>query len=422
MTTAPQSTDSREGTSGGVARSTAPPWASGVVTAVETAVLSAGLVFAFVFAATASAPSADGSISADWSGAWDVGTSIWLLAHGVSASVGDVTITLVPLGLTLVVGIIAASVARRVAVPTHASVAWAALAYGLIVAIVASSAHGGVASGWTAGIVGGLVTGMGASLGLARAHGFRFFAGVRLPEGIRAGIRLGTGLSALCVVAGAAQAVLWLVTGAGRVTGVVEDLSPDLAGGLSLAAGETAYLPTLSVWGLSWLSGAGFSFGTGSQYAPGEVVPGPVPSVPLVASLPGESWGWSWVGFVVLIGLGALGRVASRRWVMPGRDGVTAQALAVVVVGVLASGAAILTRGAAGGGVLVDVGPDPTAVGWRVALFVGIGLATASAACGMTARLRARARRAKTREPPVPSTVRGAPPRTDESTDPLRLW
>ena len=422
MTTAPASTNTRLSAPEGFARSPAPPWASGVVTAVETAVLSAGLVFAFVFAATAAAPSADGSISADWSGAWDVGTSIWLLSHGVSASVGDVTITLVPLGLTLVTGIIAASVARRVAVPTHASVAWAALAYGLIAAIVSSSAHGGAASGWKAGIVGGVVVGTGASLGLARAHGFRFFSRLRLPDAIRAGMRLGAGLSALCLVAGAVQAVVWLATGAGRVTGVVEDLSPDLAGGLALAAGETAYVPTLSVWGLSWLSGAGFRVGAGSQYAPGEVLPGPVPSVPLIASLPGEAWAWPWVGLAVLIGLGALARMIVGRGLPRGRDGVVALAVATILSGLVAAGAAVLARGAAGGGVLAEVGPDPMAVGWRVALPIGVGLAAGSVACRLTAGLRARAPRAKTSENPTPSADRGAPPRTDESTDPLRLW
>lgn len=423
MTTIPASAETRQGATPepGV-RSEAPPWASGIVTGIETAVLSAGLVFAFVFAATAAAPSADGSVSADWSGAWEVGTSFWLLAHGVPATAGGVTISLVPLGLTIVIGVIAASVAKRVAVPARSSVVWAALTYGAIAAIVSASTHGGAGPGWTAGIVGGAVTGVGTSLGLSRVHGFRFLGGFRLPEAVSKGVRLGAGLGAACLAVGAIQAIGWLMAGADQIAGVVDELSPDPAGGVTLAVGETAYLPTLSIWGLSWLSGAGFNFGSGTQYSPGGVESGPLPHVPLLAALPDEAWGWPFAGVVILVGLGALVGQAVRPWLPRGWAGGTTQAVAVVVVGFLIAGAAALASGSAGGESLADVGPDPVAMGWRTAVWIGVGLAVALVGQRAIDGVRVRMSRPRKREVPNSRAAPGRPPRTPENTDPLRLW
>ncbi len=405
-------------------RSAAPPWASGIVTGVETAVLSAGLVFAFVFSAVASAPSVDGSISADWAGAWDVGTSVWLLAHGVPITAGGATITLIPLGLTLAVGVIAASVARRVAVPAHASVLCTALSYGVIVAIVAASEHGGASTVWKAGIIGGLVSGMGASFGLMRAHGFRFFRGLRVPSAVGLGLRLGVGAWAICLVAGAALAVVWQLLAVDRMTGAVHDLAPDLAGGLTLAAGETAYVPTLAVWALAWLSGVGFALGSGSHYAPGEVVPGPVPEIPLLASLPTGSGGFLVAAPLVLALGGVIVRIVARRSIPLGSKGFSAQAIAVLVTGGLTWSVVTLASGSAGGGVLAEAGPNPMLVSLAVSALVGVGLILASA--GLAVVLwrvpRSPTQTATKGKTPNPGVVHAPHPRTPESNDPLRLW
>ncbi|MBN2176949.1 MAG: hypothetical protein JW722_04750 [Demequinaceae bacterium] len=407
-----------------VSRSAAPPWASGIVTGVETAVLSAGLVYAFVFAVVASAPSVDGSIAADWSGAWDVGTSIWLLAHGVPATVGDVAVTLLPLGLMLAIGVIAASVARRVAVPAHASVLSAAFTYGVIAAIVSASDHGGAGSVWKAGIVGGLITGMGASFGLMRGHGFRFFEGVALPRIAGLGLRLGVGAWAMCLGAGTAVAVIWQASAADRMAGVVEGVAPDLAGGLALAAGETAYVPNLAVWGLSWLTGEGFQFGSGSRYSPGEVVAGPTPDVPLIASLPQGSGGLLVAAPLILVIVGMVSRAAARRWLPSSGTGYAAQAVAVGVVGSLTWGIVVLASGSAGGGALVEVGPTPLPVSLAVAGLVGAGFLLVSVGFEAARRVdsRSRSRGARRGAGRVGTTAPEPPPRIPPSNDPLRLW
>lgn len=420
VTTGPQ----RSGTDRTRYRPAAPPWASGVVTGVETAVLSAGLVYAFAFAAVASAPSIDGSISVDWAGAWDVGTSVWLLAHGVPATAGTVTITLIPLGLTLAVGVIAASVARRVAVPAHASVACAALTYGAIAAVVAASDHDGAGTVWKAGIVGGVVTGMGVSLGLLRVHGFRFFDMLRFPGALGLGLRLGVGAWATCLALGVALAIAWQLLAVEEMTGVAQRLAPDLAGGLTLAAGETAYVPTLAVWALAWASGQGFALGSGSHYSPGEVVVGPVPEIPLLAALPTGFGGALVLAPLALVAVGVMVRVVARRWIPAGRAGYAPQAFAVVVVGGLTWGVMRIASGSAGGGVLAETGPRVLPASLVVAGLVGVGLLLASGGLAMgRGRAATSPSRSARRERPQSRQAAPAPsPRTPESTDPLRLW
>ena len=405
-------------------RSPAPPWASGVVTGMEAAVLSAGLVYAFAFAVAAAAPSIDGSISVDWTGAWDVGTAVWLLAHGVPATAGGVTVALVPLGLTWVAGAIAASVARRVAIPAHASVMCAALAYGAIVAVVA--AHDGTPFGLAvrAGAVGAAVCGTGTTMGLSRAHGFRFWAGVRLPGAVGKGVRLGVAASAMCLAAGAAVAVAWQATAVSQTSAVAADLSPDLAGGLALAAGETAYVPTVSAWGLSWLSGLGFDVGTGTHYAPAGVTPGPVPEIPLFAALPAGSGGLLLGAPIVLVAIGGAARVRARRWLGTGGGQAVAILVAVAVVAAVSWLASLAASGSGGGGVLTHVGPPAGLVGLSVAGLVGAGMVLAAAGTAARAATEARAssRATAQRSPGVPPSSPSAPSRTPPNNDPLQLW
>ena len=405
-------------------QSAAPPWASGIVTGVETAVLSAGLVYAFVFSVVASAPSVDGSISADWAGAWDVGTSVWLLAHGVPITAGGTTITLIPLGLTLAVGIIAASVAGRVAVPAHASVLFAALSYGLIAAIVAASEHGGATTVWRAGIIGGLASGMGASFGLMRAHGFKFFRGLPLSSVVRRGIRVGVGAWATCLATGAALTVAWQVLAVDKTTEAVQSLAPDFAGGLTLAAGETAYVPTLAVWALAWLSGVGFALGSGSHYAPGEMIAGPVPEIPLLASLPEGSGGFLVAAPLVLVLGGVFVRIIARRSIPMGREGLSILAIAIAVTGGLTWSVVTIASGSAGGGVLSEVGPRAMPVSLAVSALVGGGMILASVGFAAVSRRSSRSASPTTtkRRFLTPGGAPEPPPRTPESNDPLRLW
>ena len=135
----------------------------------------------------------------------------------------------------------------------------------------------------------------------------------------------------------------------------------------ALAIAQLAVAPNLVTWALSWLAGPGFSVGAGSLYAPGGVVAGPVPALPLLGALPTDSGGlllWVPVGLVlpgVLAGIWLRRRVVTRAvepLLAAGCAALTAGVLAAVLVG--------LGSGAVGPGRLAVVGGPAVAVGAMV--------------------------------------------------------
>ncbi len=405
-------------------RRPAPPWASGVVTGLESVVFSAGLVLALAFATVSSTPAADGSVSADWVGAWDVATVVWLLAHGVPATSGDVTVTLLPLGILVVAGVISASVATRLAVAARSSVVFAGIAYGVVVGVVAHAEGAGTGIDLRTGVVGALVCGTGASMGLKRARGFRFWAGRRMPDIARSGLRLGIGSCALSLAAGAATVVVWHVTHWAAISQSARHLDPDLAGGLSLAVGETAYVPTMSTWGLSYLSGRGFTVGSGSHYSPVEVVSGPIPGLPLLEALPSTAGGMLVALPLLLVAVGVLVRVLARRWLPSGRRGFESQVIGVAILAALVWGAVALASGSIGAGVLSEVGAQPIAVALSVAGLVAGGMFGASVIAAALRRpgLRVEPPGGDSTTPPTRPTSPRQQPRTRGNSEQLPLW
>ena len=88
------------------------------------------------------------------------------------------------------------------------------------------------------------------------------------------------------VVVAAAVATLWVVAGRATIGDVVRGLGLDAIGGVVLAFAELAFVPNLVVWAIAWLTGSGFSVGSGTHFAPDAVVGGPLPAVPLLGALP----------------------------------------------------------------------------------------------------------------------------------------
>jgi hypothetical protein len=381
--------------------------------------LSATLVVGLVLVAVSSAPSVDGSIAADWGAGFDMAVRIWLLGHGAPVSADGVTITLLPLGLTLASGAFAASVARRLAAATRGVGVVAGLTYGALVAVVAATVGLGGAVSLRAGAVGAAVCAVGATAGLSR-RGFHFWDGIAMPTALRVGVRLGLGTSALVGAAGAATVLVWTVSSWGDVTGAAQDLGSDLGGGFALAAGETAYVPTLTVCAVSWLAGPGFAFGEGSHYGTGDLTAGTVPGLPLLQVLPGSAGGALALLPVLFVALGSLARIVIRRSLGTGPEGYVSQGVAILVVGGAWGVLAAAASGAIGGGALTEVGPRPLGVAVAVAALTGAGMLATSLA---EAAWKTSTRRTYVATTPPPRPVAPPPPpQTRESNDPLRLW
>jgi hypothetical protein len=362
----------------------APRWVAGVLSALQAAVLSL-LVLALPAVAAYVATSADPSNSGvGWFRSVGVGTSIWLLGHGVPAHVGAVTVSLVPLGVTALALFVCYASARRSGLVTWSAYGAGVGTYTLVAALLALLS-GVAGAGLAHAVVGGALVsavGLGAGL-LARpeAPTLRVLTRPgwsRCPAPLRTGAVGGVLAAAALVVVAAAVATLWVVAGRATIGDVVRGLGLDAVGGVVLAVAELAYLPNLVVWALAWLSGAGFAVGSGTHFAPDGVVGGPLPAVPMLGALPTPDIAGPATSLVplVLALVGALvgwyvhRRLTTTRWWEAMAACGTAAATTTGLVAVLVT----MASGGVGPDRLADVGAQGTVVG----LLAGAGVLVGS--------------------------------------------
>lgn len=363
----------------------APRWATGALAALQAAVLSlAALTIPSVaaFVATSADPS---NADVAWPQAVGVGAALWLLGHGVPVTVASTTVTLVPLGVSVLALFTCYASARRSGVATRSAYAAAVGAYAAAAGIVALLAGGAGGAAARAVVGGAVVGGLGLGAGLLRrpeAPSLRALtrpAWSRVAPWARAGGTGGVVATSLLVAVSALVVTLWVVAGRATVGDVVRGLNLDAVGGVVLAFAELAFLPNLVVWALAWLAGPGFAVGLGSRFSPTEVVPTPLPAVPLLGGLPAPDLvGPATAGapaLLVVVGLVA-GWYLHRRvrpttaWHVLAACGVTA-----ATGGVLVATLVTLASGAAGPGRMASVGAHGWAVGGMVALGVLVGSA-----------------------------------------------
>ncbi|HWJ85025.1 MAG TPA: DUF6350 family protein [Cellulomonas sp.] len=361
----------------------APRWVSGVLAAVQAAVLSLlALVLPAIaaFVATAADP-ANAGIS--WFRAVRVGGSLWLAGHGVPLAVGDVEVTLAPLGVTALAVFACYASARRSGVPTVAAYLAGVGGYVAMVLAVALFVGTGPVALVRGGVGAVLVAGIGMGTGLAArsdAPSVRVVTRplwARVPRVVRVGACAGTMVATALVAVAAVLTALWVVAGLATIGDVIDGLGLDPIGGAVLAVGELAFAPNLVVWAMAWLAGPGFAVGSGTHFAPHEVLAGPMPAVPLLGALPSNTLPglWSFLTPLLLIALGAGGgwyvhrRLVGTRWWHPAAAAATLAGTAAVLVAVLV----MLASGGIGPGRMADVGGSGLIVGVAVAWPVLVG-------------------------------------------------
>jgi Family of unknown function (DUF6350) len=255
--------------------------ACGLVTALAGWVLCAGLAVVGWLAA-------DPGTLAE---ALGVGTRLWLLANGVSAPVGGLTVTLVPWGATAVVGYMtaqsAALTARQVrpgqlAGPvTVSAVLLATYSVPVLAVAVWQGEPWRDPLHWAAVIA---VLGLSAAVGASRALGRPLTDGwpgwaADLP-------RAALAAQLVLLVIGAALLVTGLVRHLGMVTALHSVLDPGVAGSIALLLAQLALVPNALVWAGSYALGSGFGVGAGSVVAPSGTELGMLPGLPLLGALP----------------------------------------------------------------------------------------------------------------------------------------
>lgn len=317
---------------------------------------------------------------------------VWLVAHGAAVEIPGGVLGLSPLGLLalpLVLLLRAAGHGARecgVSSLRQAGVLAVSISvpYGVLAAVVAAVAASDDVRpvAWQALLAGCAVGGVGGFVGAVRAARLWPALLPALPDRA-ARLTAATAVAVAVLLAGGS-----LVAGGslarhlGRAGDLAAATAPGAVGGLALLVLGLVLLPNAAIWGASWLAGPGFHVGVGTAVGPYGTVLGPVPSLPLLAALPGPVPVWlGVVGLSVpfvagaLAGVAVVRRLAAPTWLVAAREA----ALVGPCVGVVVGWLGWLSGGPAGGGRLIDVGPTPWLLGLAVTVEVGAAAAGAAA-------------------------------------------
>lgn len=309
---------------------------------------------------------------------FSVATRFWLLGYFTPATIADITISLTPLGLTALIGLVAswlggwaASQARRTDEEALSQrqrgrlVARSSAVFTLAHVTMVMVGAALVASGQqpARALIGSvLLVGAAALVGGARACEWHPL--VDLPMWARS-IPRAVGVALLTMVAcGAAAMVVQLLRRRDQVEALHRALDAGTTGGILLLVLQLLWLPDLVIWMASWALGAGFTLGDGSVVSPAANQTGMLPGIPVFGAVPTagpglvQSWWWLLSGVLA----GALAAVVVLRARPRARFDETALVggLSGVLAGVVMVALGWLAGGDLGSNRLSGVGPRLT--------------------------------------------------------------
>jgi hypothetical protein len=204
-------------------------------------------------------------------------------------------------------------------------------------------------------------------------------------------VRLGLGLVVGMFALASALVLVGLALNMGSIVGLTQLLQLDAWGNIAVGLTELLYVPTLLVWAISWLLGAGVQLGAGAVATPGATDAGPLPILPLLGIIPEPQGAMLWALLALPVLLAALCTVWLRSTTRDAEAGVWWQRLIVPAAGsavaaLVLAWLALLSRGAVGPGRLTEFGPVP----WLVLLWA-LGLFLVGSAAGAFVPVTARA-------------------------------
>lgn len=349
----------------------------------------------------------------------------WLLIHGVpvellnlgpEADPASVSgwVTLIPLGLSLLPFLFCLRAGRRIARASYTDQLWqgllgAFIAYGGIGAAVGSLSNNsyGRVNVLAATLIPLVIAALGLIIGARREAGswarlfgvdmaayiqrispHRRWAGSYVWHVIVAGF--------LGYVAAVGISGLLLTINLGlhwtEVANVYQELRPGPIGSAALTLVQLSLIPNAVFWVLSWISGGGFTLGTGSTLSTLETTVGPLPSIPMLASLPTGEMSHQWLFLLLPV---AAGIMAGWYFLRGGENhledwfarripfnmlslGLSTACLSLFT-GIVAAALSLIGSWLASGslaiGRLVDLGPNPWLTAGALVLQVGVGTA-----------------------------------------------
>ena len=251
----------------------------------------------------------------EWTRAFSVGSSVWLLANGAPLGAGQATISLMPWLLTAIPLGIAIIAVRRVLVQLDderlrrsetrggpgddvANMAVAFIgSYAAVGLLIALSTSGRPLHASALGAVLGTVV-VGAMAVLAAvalelrgdigsvAPGLSRVLKARLPVNMRRAILPGLEGAFAVFGAGLVLTIGVIVAHRDRIGQLYDTLGGDPVGISVLTLGQLLALPNVALWAASWMAGPGFAFGQGTSITWSHSNPGLLPLIPGLGALP----------------------------------------------------------------------------------------------------------------------------------------
>ncbi|WP_182354143.1 DUF6350 family protein [Flaviflexus huanghaiensis] len=308
-----------------------------------------------------------------WQDVAAVTTGWWLTAFGGSLHFDGVAITLPPLMITLLTFFAALAFIRRRAVKDWIDVSIIAISSGVAVAALGLLAPAG-SNSWTAGL-GAAVLSLVAILAsknrtdwfatgiFTSAPGRAIYDGFVLA---RRAVLTGIGLGALGLVTS-------LVVGWSEILRINDYYIVEWHSGVLMWLFQIAYLPTVVLWSLAYLIGAGFAVGTGTIFSAFGVTAAPLPAIPILGALPQPGSGAAWVVVIVVAILILRGMSEARAF--PDMIEVFITGL-IQVAATAAMGAllALISHGSIGPQRMSVTGPEAPTMALHSAVFLGVPL------------------------------------------------
>ena len=320
----------------------------------------------------------------------------WLVLNGVAPKLGAAVFTLVPWGLVLIPWLVllgsGRSLGRRIVLARAGGSLTVAALTGGVLLVVFYTVFGTLAAMSTttvevsfdpirALVVMLLVSLSAVAVGIIAALPENPFH--MLPNLVREMVI--RGVAALLTLAGIAALLVavQLVGNFAEVLKLANGLNPGLSGFLAILLLSLGYLPVLVVWAMAYMLGAGFVIGPEAVISPfiPSTAPTQLPPLPILAALPSNSSGVSWLLPAIVVAVGALvGIGIARRKV----------AEPVLIRMVIALGAAlvaalcvfllvVISSGNLGDVRLVGIGPDATLAATLAWILLILGAAPVSA-------------------------------------------
>ena len=209
-----------------------------------------------------------------------------------------------------------------------------------------------------------------------------WWANVVTPPAVRAGTAIVVMLLGFSsVVLALMLAVNWI-----EVIRLYESLQLTLLGGVLVTVGQILFLPNFVVYAADWFTGAGFAIGTGSSATPLGTNLGPIPSLPILASLPTGHLSLGLLAIAVPMIAALVATISIKAHAGAMRYEFASHISAALSLGIPVAIVAaleflvvnLLARGAIGPGRLADVGGNPLTT--AAALFAEVAVVSTIAA------------------------------------------